>query len=105
MLKSDQGGVICYVSNGGYIDGNTADGLRKTLAGEFHDVYVYNLRGNARTAGETRRKEKDNIFGQGGRTTIAVLLLIKKPGPTPAEALRQGDGTGAEIDAALQRHR
>lgn len=96
VLKSDQGGVICYVSNGGYIDGNTADGLRKTLAGEFHDVYVYNLRGNARTAGETRRKEKDNIFGQGGRTTIAVLLLIKKPGPTPAEALRQGDGTGAE---------
>lgn len=77
---STEGGVVCYVSNGGYIDGNTADGLRKTLTDEFHDVYIYNLRGNARTAGELRRKEKGNVFGEGGRTTIAVMVLVKRPG-------------------------
>lgn len=77
---STEGGVVCYVSNGGYIDGNTADGLRKTLSDEFHDVYIYNLRGNARTAGELRRKEKGNVFGEGGRTTIAVMVLVKRPG-------------------------
>ncbi|MGP5724464.1 DEAD/DEAH box helicase [Arthrobacter rhombi] len=81
ILNSPGGGVVCYVSNGGYIDGNTADGLRQTLTKEFHEIYVYNLRGNARTAGEQRRKEKDNIFGSGGRTTIAILLLVKRPGP------------------------
>lgn len=80
VLGSDNGGVVCYVSNGGYIDGNTADGLRKTLTNEFHDVYIYNLRGNARTAGELRRKEKGNVFGEGGRTTIAVMVLVKRPG-------------------------
>ncbi|WP_454778744.1 DEAD/DEAH box helicase [Georgenia muralis] len=71
-------GVIGYVTNGGWIDANTTDGLRKTLAEEFSSIYVYNLRGNARTAGELRRKEKDNVFGQGARTTVAVVLLVKK---------------------------
>ncbi|MEU4014884.1 type ISP restriction/modification enzyme [Microbacterium sp. NPDC028030] len=72
-------GIVGYVSNGGYIDGNTADGLRLSLIDEFTSVYVFNLRGNARTAGERRRMEKDNVFGQGARTTVAILLLVKNP--------------------------
>src|SRR5665811_1217809 len=51
-------GVVAFVSNGGYIDSNTADGLRKTMADEFDALCVYNLRGNQRTAGEQRVKEK-----------------------------------------------
>ena len=73
-------GVIGFVSNGGFIDGNTADGLRKALATEFSSLYIFNLRGNARTAGEQRRKEKDNVFGGGTRTTIAISILVKDPG-------------------------
>lgn len=80
LLNSDQGGVLCYVSNGGYIDGNTADGLRKSLYSEFHEIYVYNLRGNQRTAGEQSRKEGGKIFDSGSRNTVAVLLLVKRPG-------------------------
>ncbi|WP_194421468.1 DEAD/DEAH box helicase [Microbacterium abyssi] len=72
-------GIVAYVSNGGYIDGNTADGLRLSLIDEFTSVYVFNLRGHARGSGEQRRKEKDNVFGQGSRTTIAILLLVKNP--------------------------
>ncbi|WP_294178471.1 type ISP restriction/modification enzyme [uncultured Schumannella sp.] len=72
-------GIVSFVSNGGFIDGNTADGLRKSFAAEFSSIYVFNLRGNARTAGEQRRKEKDNVFGQGTRTTAAIYLLIKNP--------------------------
>lgn len=72
-------GIVSFVSNGGFIDGNTADGLRKTFAAEFSSIYVFNLRGNARTSGEQRRKEKDNVFGQGTRTTAAIYLLIKNP--------------------------
>ncbi len=43
---SSRAGSSCYVSNGGYIDSNTADGLRKSLADEFHAIYCFNLRGN-----------------------------------------------------------
>lgn len=81
ILKSDQGGVVCYVSNGGYIDSNSADGFRKTLSQEFHDIYVYNLRGNQRTAGEESRKEGGKIFDSGSRATVAILLLVKRQGP------------------------
>ncbi|MBV9023282.1 MAG: DEAD/DEAH box helicase [Streptomycetaceae bacterium] len=70
-------GVICFVSNGGYIDGNTADGLRKSLVEEFDAIYCYNLRGNQRTAGELSQKEGGKIFGSGSRNTVAILLLIK----------------------------
>lgn len=72
-------GVIGYVTNGGFIDSNTADGLRKCLAEEFSSLYVFHLRGNARTSGEQRRKEKDNVFGQGTRTPIAITLFVKNP--------------------------
>jgi predicted helicase len=83
--------VVCYVSNGGYIDGNTADGLRKTLTSEFHEIYVYNLRGNQRTAGEQSRKEGGKIFDAGSRATVAVLLLVKRPGPVTGCRLNYRD--------------
>ena len=72
-------GVICYVTNGGWIDGNTMDGFRKTLADEFTSIYVFNLRGNARTQGELRRKEGGNVFDSGSRAPIAITLLVKNP--------------------------
>lgn len=70
-------GIVAFVSNGGYIDGNTADGLRHALTQEFDAIYCYNLRGNQRTAGEQSRKEGGKIFGSGSRNTVAILILIK----------------------------
>lgn len=72
-------GVIGFVTNGAYIDSNSADGLRKCLADEFSSLYFFHLRGNARTSGEQRRKEKDNVFGQGTRTPILIAVLVKNP--------------------------
>ena len=72
-------GIICYVSNGSYIDGNAMDGFRKCLAEEFTEIYCFNLRGNQRTSGELSRKEGGKIFGSGSRTPVAVTLLIKNP--------------------------
>lgn len=77
-----EAGVIGFVSNGGFIEANTADGLRKCLAQEFSNIYIFHLRGNARTSGELRRKEKDNVFGQGTRTPVAISLLVKNPHAT-----------------------
>lgn len=72
-------GVVAFVSNGGWIDGNTGDGVRLSMAEDFTDLYLFNLRGNARTSGEQRRKEAGNVFRDGGRTTIAVMIGIKDP--------------------------
>lgn len=74
-IKSD--GVIAFVSNGSFLDLPTTDGIRKALAGEFSRMFVYNLRGNARTSGEQRRKESGNVFGGGARTPITICILIK----------------------------
>lgn len=71
-------GIVAFVSNGGWIDGNTADGVRLSLAEDFSDIYVFNLRGNARTSGEQRKKERGNVFDAGGRTTIAILIGVKR---------------------------
>lgn len=70
-------GIIGFISNGSFIDSQSTDGLRATLYKEFNHLYIYNLRGNARTQGIQRKKEGGNIFGQGTRTPIAISILIK----------------------------
>jgi predicted helicase len=71
-------GVVCYVSNGGYIDGNAMDGFRKCLTEDFTDIYVYNLRGGIRgRQGDDAKKEGQNVFPI--MTGVAVTLLIKNP--------------------------
>ena len=75
-------GVVGFVTNAGFIEANTADGLRKCLVEEFSSIYVFHLRGNARTSGEQRRKEKDNVFGIGSRAPIAISFLVKNPKAT-----------------------
>lgn len=72
-----ENGVVAFVSNGGWIDGNTADGIRLSLADEYARIYVYNLRGNQRTAGELSRKEGGKIFGSGSRNTVAIFIGVR----------------------------
>ena len=73
------GGIICFVSNGAWLDGNSTDGFRKSLEKEFSSIYIFNLRGNQRTSGELSRKEGGKIFGSGSRTPISITLLVKNP--------------------------
>ncbi len=70
-------GVVGFVVNGGFIDSKSADGFRKCVAKEFSHLYVLNLRGNARTSGEERKKEGDGIFDSGSRATIAIVFFVK----------------------------
>lgn len=72
-------GVIGFVTNAGFIEGNTADGIRKCLVQEFSTLYIFHLRGNQRTSGERSRREAGKIFGSGSRAPIAISLLIKNP--------------------------
>ncbi|GAA9033263.1 DEAD/DEAH box helicase [Helicobacter pylori] len=70
-------GVLGFVVNGGFIDSKSGDRFRKCVAQEFAHLYVLNLRGNARTSGEERKKEGDGIFDSGSRATIAVIFFVK----------------------------
>lgn len=79
IAQMKEGGIVAFISNGSWIDGNAQDGMRQCLQDEFTSVYVLNLRGNARTSGELRRKEGDGVFGIGSRTPIAITLLVKNP--------------------------
>lgn len=78
-LSKKQGGIIAFVSNASWLDGNAMDGMRKCLEQEFSEIYVFNLRGNQRTSGETSRREGGKIFGSGSRTPIAITVLIRNP--------------------------
>ncbi len=70
-------GVVAFVTGGGWLDGKAAAGIRSCFADEFSNVYVVNLRGNARLKGEARRKERDNVFEQASRSTITLTFLVK----------------------------
>lgn len=72
-------GVVSFVTNAGWLNANTTDGLRKCLVKEFSSIYVFHLRGDQRTQGEMSRKEGGKIFGSGSRTPIAISVLVKNP--------------------------
>lgn len=72
-------GIVGFVTNAGFVESNTADGIRKCLAEEFSSLYVFHLRGNQRTSGETSRREGGKIFGSGSRAPIAISLMVKNP--------------------------
>ncbi|MCI5777961.1 MAG: DEAD/DEAH box helicase family protein [Bacteroidales bacterium] len=82
--NGDAGGIVAFISNGAWIDGNSQAGLRACFAREFHNAYVINLRGNCRTSGELRRQEGDNVFELGSRTPIAITILERLPGEAPS---------------------
>ena len=81
IREQHSGGIIGFVTNSGFLDGKSFDGFRKAVASEFHDIYIYDLRGNARTSSEQRRQEGGGVFEVGSRAGVAILLLVKRPGP------------------------
>lgn len=70
-------GVIGFVTNAGFLNSRGADGLRKCLGDDFAQIYIINLRGNARLQGEARRATGDGLFGEGSKAPIAISILVK----------------------------
>ena len=85
-------GVIAFVTNGSWIDGNVDAGVRACLAEEFSSVYVLNLRGNQRTQGERSRQEGGKVFGQGSRAPVAITILVRNPASTGCRILYRDIG-------------
>ena len=75
---NDQG-IVAFITNGSWIDGNVDTGLRACLAEEFSSVYVINLRGHTWKGGERGRAEGGPVFGQGCSATVAISVLVRNP--------------------------
>ena len=71
-------GVIAFVSNSSFVDGNSTDGVRLSLQDEFSQIFIYNLRGGIRgKIGDTAKREGGNIFPI--MTGVAITILVKDP--------------------------
>ena len=69
-------GIIGFITNSGYIDSTSADGLRNALFKEFNYIYILNLRGAIRgKIGDEAKKEGQNIFDI--LTGVAIIILVK----------------------------
>ena len=77
--RIDKAGVIAFVTNAGFLRSTAAAGVRGYMHEEFTDVWCLDLRGNARTKGEDRKKEAGNIFGSGSRAPVVITILVRNP--------------------------
>ena len=73
-------GIIGFVSNSAFLDSRQDDGFRKVVAQEFNELWAIDLKGNARTSGERRRREKGNIFEDKIRVGVAIYFLVRRQG-------------------------
>jgi predicted helicase len=78
-LRLGRRGIVAYITNGGFLEANTADGMRQSLVEEFSKIYVFNLRGNRRIGGAEGRPifEAFNRGVGGSITRIAIILFVK----------------------------
>ncbi len=65
-------GIVCLVSNNGFLEGIAFDGFRKQLAEEFTQIYHFDLGGNARKYGG------GNVFGIKVGVGVTILIRLRK---------------------------
>jgi len=75
-------GIVAFISNSSFIDAKGFDGFRKIVANEFKEIWIIDLKGNARTSGERRKAEGGNVFDNKIRVGIAVYFFVKNPALT-----------------------
>ncbi|ACV22431.1 Hef nuclease [Slackia heliotrinireducens] len=90
-------GIICFVTNSGWLDTRSMDGFRKAMEAEYSTVYIYNLRGNQKSV--NWKAEGGKVFGSGSQAGIAITMLVKNPdhkGPAVIKYHEVADGMSAE---------
>ncbi|WP_432632351.1 type ISP restriction/modification enzyme [Brachyspira sp.] len=72
-IKSEDDGIIAFITNNAYLDSRQDDGFRKSVQKEFDYIYIVDLKGNAR---KRNKIEGGNVFNI--QTGVAIMFLIKK---------------------------
>ncbi len=73
-------GIVAFVSNSAFLNARQDDGFRKVVAEDFSELWVLDLKGNARTSGERRRQEGGNVFDDKIRVGVAIYFLVRHSG-------------------------
>lgn len=77
-IDDENGGIVAFITNGGWIDSNSMDGFRKCFEKEFSSIYVFNLRGSIRgKSKDAAQREGQNVFDI--MTGVAITILVKNP--------------------------
>ena len=105
ILGNGEGGIVAFVTNGGFIDSNAFDGFRKAVAEEFDAIYCYNLRGDARTSGDKRQREGGGVFASGSRAGVGILMLVKMPEAEPSGGAVRRSRPAEPSGGAVRRSR
>ena len=98
-IDDANGGIVAFITNGGWIEGNAAAGMRRAFANEFDGIYVLDLRGDARTQGELRKQEGGNVFESGSRAKVCMTFLVKRPHPRPVAPSPNINARSAGVDS------
>ncbi|MEO6563942.1 MAG: type ISP restriction/modification enzyme, partial [Nitrosospira sp.] len=99
--RLSENGVIAFVNNSSFIDSRTFDGFRKVIAKEFNEIWVVDLKGNARTSGERRRQEGGNIFDDQIRVGVAIWFCVRKKEINGCKIMYQTVRDYAKVDEKL----
>jgi predicted helicase len=73
-------GILAFVSNSSFLHKNSFDGVRAVLERDFSELWAIDLKGDARSSGEARRRQGGNVFGDQIKVGVAVYILVKKKG-------------------------
>ena len=70
-------GVVAFISNNSFTNASGDSQMRKSLYSKFDHIYTINLKGNGNIAGEARRREKGNVFGEQAKVGICISFFVK----------------------------
>jgi predicted helicase len=71
-------GLVAFVSNNSFLEAKTFDGFRKCVERDFSEAWVIDLKGNARTSGDRRRREGGNIFEDKIKVGVAIAFFVRR---------------------------
>lgn len=78
ISQNNEGGIVAFITNSGWIDKMAFDGFRDCLKTEYTSIYILNLRGDIRAKNiEQSKREGQNVFDI--MTGVAITILVKNP--------------------------
>lgn len=82
-------GLLCYISNHGYLDNPTFRGMRQHLMRTFSEISILDLHGNAKKERRTRGQKDRNVFDieQG----VSIGLFSSLPCRTQGRSVKHMD--------------
>ncbi|WP_300493323.1 type ISP restriction/modification enzyme [uncultured Methylophaga sp.] len=97
-------GVMGFITNAGFLEANTANGLRRQLEEEFTSIYIFHLRGGIRgKSGDAAKREGKNVFDI--MTAVSINIFVKNPNQKTAEIYFYDIGDYLDREQKLEKIR